>query len=674
MSDLSIPGVSNKYNTQKMIDALMDVERVPLKRMEKEAALDQRKKTAWQDVTRKLSGLRDDARALFGFQNPFTEKIAETSDAKTLTATAGRSAAEESKKIIVEKLASADRFPSEPQPKDFRVPAGEYVFKVGDKEIRFSYKGGSLKDFAETLTQRGGDLIAASVVSDSKTTQVLLIESKKTGAKNRLLFQEKSAELALNTGIIEKSVSAARQIPLTQKGIETWARPLTPDMYDISGGVLTLNPGSELRLPVQPAAELGRNMVLELSMKTEILPETGKGAASRPPGPTIPETGSIEFEGIVIQSGKSEAPRPEWAPPAPAEKVSDLQVLFMEGSGKLVPLSPISDSKDFQKIRIPVGEMASSISSLDLRNRNTHRRVSIKDVGLFDASQRGDYSPRKPLSEAADAVISMDGIEVTRETNQIDDLLPGVTLTLHGQSAAPVEMKVRRDVEGIKKDLIGFIGSYDRVITDIDVLVRRDERVVTDATYLSDEERKKALENLGLLMGDLTLQQLKTSMQRIMMNPYPTSRGKDLTLLAQIGIATDVRKPGAATSVDKTKLRGYLEVDEPKLNEAVANHPDAVKELFGNDTSGDLVVDSGIGFSMDALLRPYVQTAGIFPSKVSNLDSGMARRKREMADYQKHLDDYQARLKMKYGQMEGSLQQMEKSSKEMENFNKRNGQ
>ena len=33
MSDISIPGVTSKYNTDKMIDALVKAERVPLDRL-----------------------------------------------------------------------------------------------------------------------------------------------------------------------------------------------------------------------------------------------------------------------------------------------------------------------------------------------------------------------------------------------------------------------------------------------------------------------------------------------------------------------------------------------------------------------------------------------------------------------------------------------------------------
>ena len=271
----------------------------------------------------------------------------------------------------------------------------------------------------------------------------------------------------------------------------------------------------------------------------------------------------------------------------------------------MIPLPDVTDSTEFQKIQIPLGDLASTLSSIDIRNRNTYRKIDVKDITIFDKTQRGDYIPTKALSQAGDAQVTMDGIDVKRPTNAIDDLIPGVTVNLKAASDTPVTLSIKHDVEGIKKQVENLIGAYDGVVTQIDILTRKDDTVITDATYLSDDEKTKARANLGLFMGDISLQQLKSSMQSVMMNPYPTSLGHDLSLLAQIGISTDTRAPGSA-SIDKTRLRGNLEVDEPKLTAAIEQHPDAIKQLFGNDTTGDLIIDSGAAFRLDALLQPYV--------------------------------------------------------------------
>ena len=98
------------------------------------------------------------------------------------------------------------------------------------------------------------------------------------------------------------------------------------------------------------------------------------------------------------------------APETAARIVTDLASFFMEGDGKVITLPALTDGADFQKLSIPVGELASTLDSIDLRNRNTYRRIDVKDISIFDKTQRGDYIPAKTLSEAGDAEITMDGI------------------------------------------------------------------------------------------------------------------------------------------------------------------------------------------------------------------------------------------------------------------------
>jgi len=107
-------------------------------------------------------------------------------------------------------------------------------------------------------------------------------------------------------------------------------------------------------------------------------------------------------------------------------------------------------------------------------------------------------------------------------------------------SKDPVDLTVHRDAKAIKDTVLSLSAPYNRIITDVDVLTRKDAAVIDQAAVnLTDEEKKKATERLGLLTGETMLSNLKSSMQQIMMNPYPTSRSRELSLLAQIGIATD---------------------------------------------------------------------------------------------------------------------------------------
>ncbi len=311
----------------------------------------------------------------------------------------------------------------------------------------------------------------------------------------------------------------------------------------------------------------------------------------------------------------------------------------------------------------------SEIDTINLRNRNTHRLITLKNIRVRDTRVRGEYTPVKPLSTVSDALLSMDGIEITRDSNNINDLIPGVELSLHKEGDREVSLTIERDREVIKEAIIELVGNYNQLLTHMDILTRRDESVIEDALFLNEDEKEWAKKNLGLFLGNQSLRQLKTRLQNIMMNPYPTSGESELSLLAHIGIATNATAPGRQSSLSKTRLRGYLQIEETKLDSAISGHPDWVKELFGSDRDKDLIIDNGVAFSLDQYLKPYVNTGGIISSRLNGLDNKISRKNRDIASYNRHLEDYEAELKRKYGKMEAALNALEKSSQALDNLN-----
>ena len=205
-----------------------------------------------------------------------------------------------------------------------------------------------------------------------------------------------------------------------------------------------------------------------------------------------------------------------------------------------------------------------------MRNNNTHREVSIRNVVVFDPRRRGDVAPVSPLSTARDAIVEIEGIEVVRPSNSIDDLVENVTLNLRGLSQRPVEVTVEPDREAVTDSLIQFIFYYNELVREINILTRTERSIVDELTNLSQEERETALEKLGLLQGNLALNSLKSRLQRIMMDAYPTEAGNQLTLLAQLGISTNESGPGGG--FDASRLRGYMEMNPGDVEAALQSY------------------------------------------------------------------------------------------------------
>ncbi len=671
MADISIPGISSKYKTDELIKKLVEVEKIPLKRMEESVSNLKTQQSTWREIQQGLSQLRERARGLFGFQSPFNERTAKSSDSSILTATATREAVEGTYEVEIQKIASADKFLSDSLPLDTEIPAGRYGFKVGNQEVSFQFRGGRLSAFVELLKEKGKDLITAGIVKDTAQTQVLYIESLKPGKENQLVFTEASTELGERLGILRKDSSTSRTIKIDQALLSTSKIVKNPSAIRIEGNILRVGPEGELEIPLTPPLTIIPSMVLEAEVRLRKIAEGPPPPPPPPPGPAIPERGGVTLSDVTVLNSPSKVVLPEWKPPPPPEIIEDFNVLSLRSDGISKPLPPVEESLEFRTIQVPLEAMGNRVESILLKNRNSLRELEIKSIRLHDPSSRGEYRPLRAVSTAQDAEILVNGIPLTRSSNTIDDLIPGVTLSLKKPGEGKIKLSVEPDREKVKDAIIAFVGTYNRQMAQINILTRKDDAVLNEITYLKDEEREKAKEKLGLLQGDVGLMQLKNTFQSILMNPYPTRLGRDLSLLSQIGISTNAQA-GGGKGIDVSKLRGYLEINEPVLDSALQKNFQAVKDLFGYDSDGDLVPDSGVGVSMDTFLRPYVQTGGIIAMKLSTLDTQISSTNRRIESYNQYLNRYEQDLKRKYGAMESTLNSLEKSSAAIERFNSGN--
>jgi flagellar hook-associated protein 2 len=665
MSDISIPGVKSKYDTQRLIDDLMKVERIPKTRAEERLKGIELQKTTWQDLNRRISSLRDSSRALFSFQNAFNERIATSADESVITGTAGREALEETKNFTVKQTAAADRLMSDPMQEDAKVPKGNYVFTVGDKNVKLSYGGGSLKDFVDALNRKGGDTVRAQVVAVSSGTRVLVIESLKTGKANRLVFSEATEAFALSAGLVERSSTTRKDV--SKEAVARFEKPLDPAKARSIDGVLHVDPEAEaaLRLP-SPVPSTG--LVLELQVELSDRPAGGQSGDSPPPGPAIPPVGGMQYEGIRIESAPSEAVLPQWSPPPIPPKRDDFKPLYLiDGSGRAIALPEVQPGDGFKTVTVPLPAYLDSFAGIGVRNGNTGRDVRVREVRVYDPTEVAGLRPKNPVETARDAVILMDGIEVSRPSNEISDLVPGLTLNLWDSSEKAVKLTVEPNRKAAKEALIELVGNYNRLMAELNILARPDEKILDEITYLDDEEKKKYVERLGLFQGDSTLSQLRTTLQRTMMDAYPTNSGA--SLLAGFGISTDSRRSG---SYDASRLRGYIEIDETKLDKALKEDFRAIRDTMGYDTDGDLIIDSGAAFKLDALAKAYVETGGIVQIRTRTIDEQITRQKRDIETLETQLVRKEDELKRKYGMMESALGQMERSSGAWDSFNTQN--
>jgi len=684
MSDIYVPGVRSRFNTDKMVDDLMRLERIPRDRAQNNVDSLQTQKSYWQEVGRRITSLRDSARMLYSFQNPFNERLGHSSDESIITASATREASEQQFNFTVKQTAQADRFLSRPLEEKTRVEAGTYTFAVGNDEISINYRGGTLRNFVEIINNRGRDKIGASLIAVQPGTFSLMIESKLTGSANRLNFSNDASKLALEFGMTERSNDSLQTVDLSENTVNKSG--LNAANVTVNDGVLKAAALSTVSIPINMQINSDSALVMRLQTQTKVGTDGTINIPKPPPGPNVPSS-SVTYGGIKIDNPASSAPMPDFTPPAIPPRNDDMNVLnliFTDGTSQKLP--PISDSNSPVARQYNLAEIARgrTIASLNVENTNTHREVSVGKIEILDPSSSGGLKPLNAVTTSRDAVILMEGIEITRPTNNIDDLVPGVTLNLRGVSDKPVELKITGNTEAIKEAIISFVGNYNRLMAEINILIssrgnatpdlkaptiRGDERVVEELTYLTREEAEDMKTRLGAFAGDSTLNTLKNNLQRTITAPYPTSLERELTLLAQIGVSSNAARN---TGYDPARFRGYLEIDEKTLDAALETKIPAIKELFGNDTSGDMIADTGVAFNVETLVKPFMELGGIISLKTNTIDSRINQDERRIANLDRQLAAKEQDLRIQYARMESAYSRMEQMSNSLDNFNQQN--
>lgn len=678
MAGLSIPGVTDTYNTNDTVEKLMQIERIPLTREQNQLDEYKSQQTAWREVNTQLTSLRDSTKNLYSYENPFNNKLTTSTDEAAITATANRSADIQSFKVDVIQPATADRFLSEELASDFKVPAGVYTYKVGEKQLTVNWKGGSLKDFSNAINKRSNGIVKSMLVGASAGKKTLLIESLSTGKENKLVFEGAAKDLALETGMISTVKSSTstfgntsadlRQLSYKESGKAERMPDISLTRAQILDGKVNVAPRGGYEVTIPQAAANNPNTHISFTVKATSVQDITEEINNSIQEPVIPGGGIAEFGGITIENAGSETLLPKsTTKPVPVDSVTSKNIfyaVFNDGTERTISTPDILNEKE-QSLDLDLSDYK-GIKSISVRNANTGYKLEISEFTAYDSASNLGYAPNHAIAEAGDAIIKYEGITITRPSNEIDDVVPEITLNVHEKTEKTATIAVKVDKEASKNALIEFVGKYNQAVAKINVLSQNKPEIITELDYLTDDEKEKLTKQLGIFSTDFSLTNIKSNMQTILSSNYRFEENTAVTALAQLGIATNAS--GFSGSYSQSKLRGYLEIDEKKLDDALENHLDDIKNLFGYDTDGDLIIDEGIAFKLDKQITAYTQTGGIIALKTSTLDSKIKSSQTRITKLEDQMEKKEAELRQKYSSMQGSLSSLENQQTTINNF------
>ena len=117
-----------------------------------------------------------------------------------------------------------------------------------------------------------------------------------------------------------------------------------------------------------------------------------------------------------------------------------------------------------------------------------------KDWGISDIGIRN-------IQQASNAKFSYNGIQVSRPSNVINDVVSGVTLELIGESENPINVSISRNNEAIIEEVRAFVESYNALIPKLEELTRYDEDTKIAGVFNGNSDIRSIKSNLRRALG-----------------------------------------------------------------------------------------------------------------------------------------------------------------------------
>lgn len=217
------------------------------------------------------------------------------------------------------------------------------------------------------------------------------------------------------------------------------------------------------------------------------------------------------------------------------------------------------------------------LNSSDSGAKNS-MEITVSDPGNTGLSAFAFNAASAQMTQtqtAQDAIVNINGLDVTSPTNSVSGALKGVTLTLLKKQDAAVNVSVTQNNADISSAIQGMVDKFNAVVDTVNKVASYDP----------------ATQQAGILTGDFNVQSTLRRLRTLIGQPVGGLTGS-IRSFVDIGI--------------KTQSDGKLALDTAKLNAALATNRDDVIALFAPMGKPS---DSGVnyvGSTSDTQPRTYV--------------------------------------------------------------------
>lgn len=266
------------------------------------------------------------------------------------------------------------------------------------------------------------------------------------------------------------------------------------------------------------------------------------------------------------------------------EILQEIANKLSNAAGSFLSASVITENEGTARLRVRSDETGKD-ARISFSNEKNPGETSIANfIGLTKANGENNDAKASGLGagrlfdvDQLNARFELDGISFERNTNLVENVLPGLSFELKKVTEGSETISISTDLEKSKEVIQGFISSMNRLTGDI-----RSKSTINAETG----ER-------GILANNRSFRELSFSLRNRMLQSVDT--GTNISTFLDIGL--DFRENGE-----------LIIANETLLEESLKTNLNGVKALFAND-------ENGLAVSLRNEIDIYLRSeTGIIPS------------------------------------------------------------
>lgn len=197
-----------------------------------------------------------------------------------------------------------------------------------------------------------------------------------------------------------------------------------------------------------------------------------------------------------------------------------------------------------------------TLSAEETGTANAVKISATEDAGAeglarfaFDPADPAGNPSMEQTIAAADAVMKINGVEVTRSTNTIENVVDGLTFNLTETGKSTV--KVEQDTAAVAERVQAFVDKFNEL-----------QKTIADLSSYDSETGQGSI-----LTGDSTVRNIQSQLRQVLTDVIPGLENANVRSLTDVGLGTDWRT-------------GELQFDSQKFQQQLRENPDDVTALF----------------------------------------------------------------------------------------------